>query len=449
MRRKLSSLVAIAVAAAVVVVPVGAQGAVVVQNIDLSLDKAASTSSVLPGEQFGYTLTVTNTGLSAATDVRVTDTLPAGIEFVSGNGCSASGSTVTCAVGTVGGVGSGANTVTITLNVVAGHTSAGACVNTATVTSFLNGELVIDADPSNDSATATVQCDLVGSIGDFIWHDLNGDGAQDAGEPGIAGVTVTLTGGPGGTSVSGSDGLYPLFSDLPAGEYTVTVGPAPAGMVATTPGSVTLTLGAGETFLDADFGFRTPPPTTIDLELAKSVNLSVVPLGTAVTWTITVTNKGPAGATGVVVGDALPAGVGYVSHSGPGSFNAATATWNVGSLGNGASASLSLVTTIDTEGLKINRAQIASADQTDIDSTPGNCPALPAAAAEDDCADAEVGTVLQATTTTAAPTTTTTTVADTLVKTGPTRQTRDLGILGLVMVLLGGALVLAAAKRGN
>jgi len=30
------------------------------------------------------------------------------------------------------------------------------------------------------------------NVGDFVWHDLDGDGVQDAGEPGIAGVDVFL-----------------------------------------------------------------------------------------------------------------------------------------------------------------------------------------------------------------------------------------------------------------
>src|SRR6185369_7157729 len=30
------------------------------------------------------------------------------------------------------------------------------------------------------------------SIGDFVWNDLNGDGIQDANEPGIANVIVKL-----------------------------------------------------------------------------------------------------------------------------------------------------------------------------------------------------------------------------------------------------------------
>ena len=33
-----------------------------------------------------------------------------------------------------------------------------------------------------------------GAIGDFVWHDLNRNGLQDSGEPGIDGVTVRTQG---------------------------------------------------------------------------------------------------------------------------------------------------------------------------------------------------------------------------------------------------------------
>ncbi|NQT51474.1 hypothetical protein HQ576_05460, partial [bacterium] len=54
------------------------------------------------------------------------------------------------------------------------------------------------------------------SIGDLVWHDLNKDGIQDAGEPGIDGVTVTLydaAGAVAGTTTTAGGGLY-LFDDL-------------------------------------------------------------------------------------------------------------------------------------------------------------------------------------------------------------------------------------------
>ena len=59
----------------------------------------------------------------------------------------------------------------------------------------------------------------IGSIGDRIWYDLDADGVQDAGEPGLANVTVNLLGaGQDGafgtaddfalTQVTGANGLY-------------------------------------------------------------------------------------------------------------------------------------------------------------------------------------------------------------------------------------------------
>lgn len=78
-------------------------------------------------------------------------------------------------------------------------------------------------------ANVTVDAGLVstaaptGAIGDFAWHDLDGDGVQDEGEPGLAGITVTLrdeTGAALATTTTDQEGLYE-FTDLAAGTYTL------------------------------------------------------------------------------------------------------------------------------------------------------------------------------------------------------------------------------------
>ena len=68
-----------------------------------------------------------------------------------------------------------------------------------------------------------------GVIGDFVWLDQNGDGIQDAGEVGLAGLQVTVTNG-GQTFITTTDldGYY-SFDNLPDGSWTVTIEP-PAGM---------------------------------------------------------------------------------------------------------------------------------------------------------------------------------------------------------------------------
>ncbi|MEM7530713.1 MAG: SdrD B-like domain-containing protein [Chloroflexota bacterium] len=68
------------------------------------------------------------------------------------------------------------------------------------------------------------------SLGDFIWEDLDGDGIQDNGEPGVSGATVTLykTGviSPLLLMVTGSDGLYGFDGLIPGTYYIIVSNPA-------------------------------------------------------------------------------------------------------------------------------------------------------------------------------------------------------------------------------
>jgi hypothetical protein len=61
------------------------------------------------------------------------------------------------------------------------------------------------------------------TLGDLVWQDIDGDGVQDPGEPGIAGVTVTLYDSNGNliaTQVTDVNGNY-LFTGLQPGTYIV------------------------------------------------------------------------------------------------------------------------------------------------------------------------------------------------------------------------------------
>ena len=104
----------------------------------------------------------------------------------------------------------------------------------------------------------------MGTIGDTVWVDTNRNGIQDEGEQGIPNVTVILTlpGGSTSTTVTDGNGKY-LFTDLFAGDYTVTVDltTLPPGLTQTYDLDGTLdsqtgvTLAQGEIFLAADFGY--------------------------------------------------------------------------------------------------------------------------------------------------------------------------------------------------
>jgi fimbrial isopeptide formation D2 family protein/uncharacterized repeat protein (TIGR01451 family) len=119
----------------------------------------------------------------------------------------------------------------------------------------------------------------VGSIGDTVWFDVNGSAtaAQDAGEPGIPGIPVTVTwAGVDGAMGTADDVKFPTVTDasgkylvpnLPYGPYTVvvdTTSPAfPAGLAQTydadgvgtaNASAVSLTAGVPNN-LDQDFSY--------------------------------------------------------------------------------------------------------------------------------------------------------------------------------------------------
>jgi SdrD B-like domain len=71
---------------------------------------------------------------------------------------------------------------------------------------------------------AATGCTNPAAIGDFVWNDLNRNGIQDSGEPGIAGVTVELYKCDKdilvASTVTDASGYY-LFSGLEPGSYYV------------------------------------------------------------------------------------------------------------------------------------------------------------------------------------------------------------------------------------
>jgi len=197
---------------------------------ELTVAKSVNDTLSQPGGTLVYSVTVTNSGPSAASNVVATDTLPAGVTFVSGtdpNGATftstvgnvnVSGQTITVNGGTLDANESFSFSITATVN--AGVTAPQ--VNNVSVTTDTP-----EGDPNNNSASATTTIDpRTSSIQGAVFVDLNNDGIQDPGEA-IPNVQIQLS----GTNVFGqqvsantttdANGNY-VFDNLAAGTYTVT-----------------------------------------------------------------------------------------------------------------------------------------------------------------------------------------------------------------------------------
>ena len=372
-----------------------------IASADLSLTKTVNNATPNVGSNVTFTVTVSNAGPSAATGVRVGDQLPAGYTYVSDNGAGAyvSGTGVWTIPGTIA---SGAN---VSLQIVARVNASGPYANTAQVTA--SDQTDPDSTPNNnapaedDQATATP---VPVPVADLSLTKTVSNATPTVGSNVTFTVTVSNAGPSAATGVRVGDQLpagYTHVSDNGAGAYVSGTG------VWTIPGTIASganvslqivarvnasgpyantaqVTASDQTDPDStpnnnnptedDQATSTPVPSaSADLSVAKTVDNATPNVGSNVTFTVTVSNAGPSAATGVRVGDQLPAGYTYVSDNGAGAYVSGTGVWTIpGTIASGASVSLQIVATVNATGSYANTAQITASDQPDPDSTPNN-----------------------------------------------------------------------------
>jgi len=168
--------------------------------------------------------------------------------------------------------------------------------------------------------------------------------------------------------------IYPLTNDISFNGDTLTIAGASStnGVVVINPGSTNLSFiptnsgVATITYTNSDgHGGTATAVITVnvtalaDLAIGKTAAATVY-AGSNLSYTISVTNFGPSGASGVVVTDALPVGVVFVSATGGGVSNNGVASWNLGALTNGQISAVTLVVTAPVTGPLTNTASVSS-----------------------------------------------------------------------------------------
>lgn len=225
---------------------------------DLAISKrAAGPYPWTAGQNGTYQIAVTNLGPGASTGpIYVTDALPAGATLVSATGsgwnCTSSGSTVTCVHNGLVPANTSLPLITIVVTVPQGVSHVQNCAAVAAKGDYnpRNDKDCVDTEVTNELKPGTI-CGMK-------YHDLNGNGVQDSGEPGLANWTIQLLDAAGNvvaTVTTDQSGRY-CFKEVKPGTYTVMevqqtgwTQTAPAA-----PGTYTVTLASSQVLGNIVFG---------------------------------------------------------------------------------------------------------------------------------------------------------------------------------------------------
>jgi uncharacterized repeat protein (TIGR01451 family) len=390
---------------------------------DLELSKIVNNTTPDSGDQVTFTVTLTNRGPNPATNVQVRDVLPTGLTLVSAT--PQAGTTFADGLWQIPNLsiatGSNSATLTISATVTASGTSI---TNTAAVVASDQSDP--DSTPDNNVGTEDDQASVtlaVPGVADLELAKIVNDTTPDSGDQVTFMVTLTNRGPNPATNVQVRDilpaGLTLVSATPPAGTtFAGALWQIPNLSIATGSNTATLTILATVTASgtsitntaavvasDQSDPDSTPDnnvgteddqasmtlvvPGVADLELAKLVNDTTPDLGDQVTFTVTLTNRGPNPATNVRVRDVLPAGLTLVSATPPDGTTFAGGLWQIPNLpvATGSNTvTLTIVAAVTLAGSSLtNTAEVIASDQTDPDSTPDN-----AAVGEDDLATATV-----------------------------------------------------------
>ena len=292
------------------------------------------------GDTVTYNFTVTNTGTVTLTNINVSDAKVGPVTCPSGS--LAPGASVQC----------DPRTYTLTQADI----DAGSVVNHATVTGTApNGSTVTDDDSRTVDLPATGAIQLVKTAGALVDTDGNG---SDAGDTITYSFRVTNVGNVKLDPVTVSDpkvgpvtcptgGLEPdesfTCTDV---VYVITAADVSAGKVDNTA-TATGKTPTGGTVESTDSTHTVVQPSVTNVKVTKTVDNPTPHVGDTVTYTLSVTNTGAADAKDVVITDALPTGVTFVSADAACTRTGSVVRCEIGTVPAGATRDFEVRVTVD------------------------------------------------------------------------------------------------------
>jgi uncharacterized repeat protein (TIGR01451 family) len=368
--------------------------------------------------------------------------------------CIVSGTDVTCTTTTP--LAAAANkTWQFTLDVPTGFTGA-----TLDTQASITSSPTADANPANNVATdhdtTVASADLSIAVGAAPDPAVPGKDltytitVTNAGPSTVSDAVVTDTIPAGTTFKAAQDG-----GTQTGGVATWTLGPLAANATATVHLIVTVQknrtadisndVSVASAVADPDTTDRSTTvvskvsAATADLSVQTTSSAGEVSVGHAVKFVVTVSNDGPADATGVKIKDHLPNGVTFQSaDESDGSFSKSSGIWDLGDLPADHQATLRISGTVNSSAgtSLVNSATIQAVDQSD-----------PTSSNDDDSVTVEVlgATVTNTTTTGTTGGTTSVSGTETLATTGTDAPVQGVK-LAIVLFLLGLALAIIGRR---
>ncbi len=363
---------------------------------DLAVTAVASSPSVALGSNLVYSLTVTNLGPSVASNVRLTNSLPVGVSFLSAastlGSCVHQSGVVVCTFGNLA-VGAGA-AATVSVNpVVAGSLTNRIRASATQVDLVPNNssfDIVTVARPPTDLAISQVASTNLVLLGHELTYLITvTNRGPNAANNTIVTDVIALT----AHFVSASSSQGSCSHD--SGRVECNLGTLASGGRAQVALVVQPTLVGNlknDVFVRSDAidlvatndsaNVVTVANVVADLGVSMVGAPGLVAVGGVVTYSIVVTNRGPATALGVLVSDVLPPGLSFVSATASqgGCTNAGGSIGCVLSvLDAGSAASVQINAIPGGAGRFSNSVAVGT---TSIDPVPGNNVAVAAVDAE-------------------------------------------------------------------
>jgi len=209
-----------------------------------------------------------------------------------------------------------------------------------------------------------------------VYNDVDLNGNQNNNESGFVNVTVAIKAANGETQtvITDENGSY-QFIGVALGDANITVDEStlPEADLEKTINTTNPTTVEISSTTAANI-FHGYAKQQVDLVTRKTVDNDIPLEGDIVTYTITVTNNGPADARDVTLTDRLPDGISYVSHDSNAAnsmYDPSNGTWNIGDIANGQTVSLHIRARVDinTAGIQITNIVTPASSPGMIDPT--------------------------------------------------------------------------------